>query len=396
MANILIWPDINFEPGHWRPVMAMAKKLKKNHTVKFLCTPDCKSIIEGYGLDSIPIFEEYYPRGYSTLIFEKPEEIRSRIDHCVKIADGYLDDIITDFRPDLLLAGYFVSLEAQLIKYRYNLQYMITTTYLRHPENSPAVMSLRFLAANPPEITTRLMKKTTGLNYTGTFNEMKDFTQPINDVNELITCPREFDYDEFVHLPNTHYVEPSILLDEGGVVSPGSSWKIIYASAGSRVRDYLESARNMFKVLERTISLGGMENRYLRMAVGHTLEEDFNNKPRIQIVNWAYQTGELKIASSAVLHGGLASIKECILLGVPPIIIPLGKDQMENANRVFEKRIGTIVLMDNLDEKRMARAIMEAETNQVIKRNLQRMKDTFVKLEEEAPSLSKINDCLDV
>ncbi|HEX2956512.1 MAG TPA: glycosyltransferase [Chitinispirillaceae bacterium] len=394
MANILIWPDINFEPGHWRPVMAMANKLKNNHTIKFLCTPDCASIIDGYEFDYVNIFEEYYPLGYSTLIFEKPEEMRSRIDHCVKIADGYLDDIITDFRPDLLLAGYFVSLEAQLIKYRYNLQYMITTTYLRHPENSPAAMSLRFLAANPPEISTRLMKKATGLGYAGTFNEMQVFTQPINDVNELITCPREFDFSEFIHLPNTHYVEPSILVDDGSVTSPGSSWKVIYTSAGSRVRDYLESARNMFKILEQTISLGGMENRFLRMAVGHTLEEDFSNKPRIQIVNWAYQTGELKIASSAVVHGGLASIKECIFFGVPTVIIPLGKDQIENANRVLTKRIGAIAILENLDENRMARAIMEAETNQVIRGNLQRMKDVFVKIEEDAPSLEIIDNYL--
>lgn len=394
MANILIWPDINFEPGHWRPVMAMAKKLSTNNTVKFLCTPDCARIIEGYGFESEIIFEEYYPLGYSTIISEKPEEVRSRIDHCVKIADGYLDNIITNFRPDLLLAGFFVSLEAQLMKYRYNLEYMITTTYLRHPENTPAIMALRFLSANPPELSTRLMNKATGLDYTGSFNEMQAFTQPINDVKELITCPREFDNAEFIHLPNTHYVEPSILVDDGSVTSPGSSWKVIYTSAGSRVRDYLESARNMFKILERTMSLGGMENRYLRMAVGHTLEEDFSNKPRIQIVNWAYQTGELKIASSAVIHGGLASIKECIFFGVPLIIIPLGKDQLENANRVLSKRIGTIAMPENLNEKRMSKAIMEAETNQVIRGNLQRMKDAFVKIEEDSPSLELINNFL--
>ncbi|MFW5960632.1 MAG: hypothetical protein ACOCSE_05890, partial [Chitinivibrionales bacterium] len=72
MGNILIWPDISYEPGHWRPVISMAKKLQaQGHTVNFLVTPDCNKIIDPYNQEGIftltTIFPQLYPKGYYTL-----------------------------------------------------------------------------------------------------------------------------------------------------------------------------------------------------------------------------------------------------------------------------------------------------------------------------------------
>jgi len=132
--KILFWPDINYEPGHWRPVMSIANKLKKELQtgceIKFLCTPECKPIVQSVrkpnftrlfkDQDIETILEELYPVGYSTLANEKPEEARSRIEHCQKIADGAFDELLENFQPHLLIAGYFISMEALLIKYRYD------------------------------------------------------------------------------------------------------------------------------------------------------------------------------------------------------------------------------------------------------------------------------------
>src|SRR5258706_14217271 len=41
-----------------------------------------------------------------------------------------------------------------------------------------------------------------------------------------------------------------------------------------------------------------------------------------------------------ITHGGLGSIKECILFGVPMMVFPLGRDQPRNAARVVYHRLG--------------------------------------------------------
>jgi UDP:flavonoid glycosyltransferase YjiC (YdhE family) len=414
MANILIWPDISFEPGHFRPVVAIAQKLRTNgHTIRFLCTPECESIMLEYDFDYDLVFGEYYPVGYSTLAAQKPEEARSRIDHCQRIAEGYLESVISSFNPDLLLAGYFISLEALLIRYRHGVPFIITTTFLRHPNDDPGIASIRFLTCHAPEISTKLMNTAVDSDtpiFTGTLESYRSFVTPMEkESKELITCPDLLDYPEAAaqitrqiepDYPETatamvsHYIEPSIV-EETDVGFDPEGYKVVYATAGSRVRDYLESARRLFKILERMLGVSGMENRYLNLAVGHDLQEDFTNKKRIRIApGWASQTADLPNAKSAVVHGGLATIKECIYFGVPPIVVPLGKDQMDNAQRVLLHKVGVMVMLDTLDEFKIAKAILDAENDPDIRKNIQKMRDAFVAMEESPQSVAIINQFL--
>jgi hypothetical protein len=433
--NILFWPDINYEPGHWRPVMSIANKLKDKAgttcSVKFLCTPECKPIIENvlmpnksrlFGVGEVAtILEDLFPVGYSTLATEKPEEARSRIDHCLKIAEGELDDVLVESAPDLLIAGFFVSMEALIIQYRYNsvlrskvaekhdvlldnvpeLKIMITTTYLRHPSEDPAITSLRFLTHHSQEQSLRLMEAakplTEGDNYPDTFSRILDFISPLETVTELITCPKILDHKEFKHPKEdkyVHYVEPCILDIQGS--NPDRDTNLIYASAGSRVRDYVESAKTMFRVLKEMIDEGGpARERTLNMAVGYSLKAEFDrekfaNPPKIKILEWADQTTSLKKAKSAVIHGGLASIKECIHFGTPIIVIPMGKDQMDNALRVANKEVGAIVMLGSLTPASLNKAILEVERNADIQENLEKMRAVFEEEETKAKSITLI------
>ncbi len=415
MAKILIWPDISFEPGHFRPVVAIAQKLRNSgHTIRFLCTPECESIMLQYDFTYDLVFGEYYPVGYSTLAAQKPEEARSRIDHCQRIADGYLDEVIEAFEPDLLLAGYFISLEALLIYYRYEIPFTITTTFLRHPNEDPAIASIRFLTYHAPEISVKLMNsapRTPPVEpFIGTLESYRDFVSPMESESvsmEFITCPAMLDYPDAAaqitgsvapEYPETastmksYYIEPSIVQETDEGFDPGASYKVVYATAGSRVRDYLESARQLFKILERMINIAGMENRYLNLAVGHDLQEEFVNKKRIRVApGWASQTADLQKAKVAVVHGGLATVKESIFYGVPPVIVPLGKDQMDNAQRVLLHKVGAVVMLDTLDETRMSKTILDAENDPEVRKNLTRMRNAFIAMEADAPSVRLIN-----
>jgi hypothetical protein len=435
--HILFWPDVNYEPGHWRPVMSMAQKVKKwaekekeiiNCDIKFLCTPECQPIIERvlepngdrvFGKEEIEtVLKDLFPVGYSSLASQRPEEAHSRINHCLKIASGAFDGLLKNFQPRLLIAGYFVSMEALLIKYRYDnvvrkiledefvsedgsvftpppeMEIIITTTYLRHPNEDPAITSLRFLAHHAPEHSSKLMQAAFGNSaesrrFNGSLSSVKEFIEPLEDVVELITCPHELDHDDFKHRENTYYVEPCIL-DTNPEHNPVKDVNLIYTTAGSRVRDYVESAKSMFQALERMINITAAKNRKLEMAVGYTLREEFDSTDKITIKEWADQADCLKRARSAIIHGGLASIKECIYFGIPPIVIPMGKDQMDNAIRVVDREVGSMLMLDDLTEHGLYNAIMKAELNTGVKKQLNKMRNRFRELEETEPSMEHI------
>lgn len=404
--KILFWPDISYEPGHWRPVMSMAEKIlalnegggEDEYEIAFLCTPECKTIITRHNPDwnIKTIFPELYPEGYSSLASEKPEEANSRMEHCLKIAEGEFDSIMSSYNPDIIVAGFFVSMEALLLRYKYKRPIAITTTYLRHPNEDPAITSMRFLAFHAQEISSRLMNAadSTG-NYNGSTASITKFIRPLTKVPELITCPRELEHSNFVHTrERTTYVEPSILIEPvPEAEDPPTYPYITYSSAGSRVRDYVESAKKLFNILQKTADRSEFKNRLFQLAVGYKLKEefrDFKGYKRVEIVEWANQVEKLQHATSAVIHGGLATIKECIYYGVPMVVVPFGKDQMDNALRIVNNKVGRLEMLDTLSADKMSRALMDVEGNKLLNENLTRMKDLFVKREAEKPSVNII------
>jgi len=406
----------------------MAQKIKKwaknenvDCKIKFLCTPECKSIVERvkwpnrrrlFGEREIKtILEDLFPVGYSSLANEKPEEARSRIDHCQKIASGAFDKLLKKFQPHLLIAGYFTSMEALLIKYRYDMvirkhlkeefpggdfpemNIIIATTFLRHPSEDPAITSLRFLMHHAREHSSKLMQAAMGnttesSKFNGSLSSIQEFIGPLETVTELITCPQELDHDDFKHRENTYYVEPCILDTNPSCKFIDRDADLIYATAGSRVRDYVQSAKTMFQTLQRMINIAAAKNKKLEMAVGYALAEEFVSTGRITITEWADQTYSLKRAQSAVVHGGLASIKECIYFGIAPVVVPMGKDQMDNALRVINKEVGSMLMLDDLTEDGLYNAIMKAKLNSGIQKRLKEMQKSFMTLEKANPSPS--------
>jgi len=230
--------------------------------------------------------------------------------------------------------------------------------------------------------------------FNGAFTSIQEFVSPLGDVTELITCPEELDYDEFItkhRKDKTHYVEPCIL-DLNSNMPNLKDNKLIYATAGSRVRDYVESAKAMFNILKEMIYITAANGRTLDMAVGYTLKEFFSPfiSHRIVITEWADQTASLKRARSAVVHGGLATIKECIYFGIPPIVVPLGKDQMDNALRVVDKNVGAMAMLDSLTAEKLYKAIMDAEGNLDIQKSLKEMQAKFKDSEDNPESITHI------
>lgn len=409
MNKILAFPDVDVEHGHWRPVISLADKLQaidgRTVEVTFMGTLDCQKIVsDDYKDDYKTIFNEIYPLGYTARVKEKSAGQHSKLEHLNSIANGYLDSVIADMAPELILCGYFVSLEALLFHYKYNIPIAISTSYLRHPQETPQAMAFKYLANIPSKICAKLMNDAvrTGEDeeiadtYDGSLQSIRSFISPLENVWEIIPCPAVFDFPNYSHRGGTVYIEPSIIQS-----SPDgdSENRIIYATAGSRVNDYYDDAKRMFEMLIEMLNLPGMGNYELKIAAGKDMCRDLQkySSMRVSLLQWADQAAILQTASVAVIHGGLASIKECIYYGVPTVVVPLGKDQMENALRVRKHRVGVYGLVDDMAAAKFRQLVTAAETDTFIKRDLPRMQTVFQDDENktETDGVSKILDILD-
>lgn len=430
MANILLWPDLYREHGHWLPAVNLAKSLKDaGHTVNFMGIVDCESIVSPYlaGQASFfPIFESIYPAGHTVEDKIEPIGHRWKPEHLLPLIGGALDGIFTGpSRPDLLVSGYFNSLETLLIHHKYDIPFVTLTTYLRHPQETPdsfALMKLLYLS-RPLQV--RLL---TGVGVDPDAVELEDFVAPLQPTAhpELIPCARDFDFfdEDWEHGPGVTYVEPMIrrlALDGSDPVEVPTSdatqifhpipsnKKLIYATSGSQVSDYEDKARQFFKSLIAMMKLQGLEDYHLVLAMGDKLLSEFRIAygldaaeiddgfpENVTIASWVSQQEIMDQTKVAFIHGGLATIKEAIWSGVPIVILPHGKDQLENALRIERSGVGILPETQNADANELKRLMTLALSSGWVKGRVAQMQGLFRGLDDLSPkpSVNIIEDVL--
>ena len=292
MTKIMIWPDIYKEQGHWLPTLNLAYNLQdEEYDVAYMGIKDCREIVEPYGYDYTTIFEDIYPLGYTFENHLEPISHRWKPHHVLPLARGALDDIFTGAdSPDFLVGGYFTALETLIIHYKYNIPFAIVTTFLRHPSQDPAMFAATKLVWMSNIRSKKLMDLA---NPSGENRDIREFVKPLDsqehsDHPEFIVCPREFDFYEenYEHRENVMYVEPMVTRPvPGGGTGPDDPLedippekKLIFGTAGSQVEDYLSLARKLFDNLVQMMSLQGMDDYHLALAVGTKLYKEYEKK----------------------------------------------------------------------------------------------------------------------
>jgi UDP:flavonoid glycosyltransferase YjiC (YdhE family) len=425
--KILFWPDVYKEQGHWLPTFVWAKELLQSreecsYTVSYMGIPDCKSLVEWFdkSINYYEIFKDLYPLGYTDQSHTTPEG-RWKPEHVLRIINGELDDIFSEEnKPDVLVSGYFTSLESLIIHRKYNVKVIISTTYLRHPENDPAMRAVQNLTAYSDAMKKRiLMFKQEKYSWHPLVLRREipidDFVKPLTTFHELIPCPREFDYPHYEHGSLVHYVEPCMtpllndetndnnislnnqanddnLNEENQANEVSIFWNsflsdkkqnIIFATAGSQILDYGKKAEHMFDELIRMMDAPQMKNYHLLLSVGEKLlrTRDWEKveKKNVTVKGWVPQRLILssKKVHCAFIHGGLATIKECIYFGVPFVIAPMGKDQLDNALRLRENGIDNMVDVDASVADCYLYSINKVRTDFRIKNNLKKLRQIF-------------------
>lgn len=411
MANkkkIIFWPDVYKEQGHWLPTLAWAEYIHNNlrdsngnqFDVEYMGIEDCRDIVENYTLDDgshftfHSIFNNIYPKGYTNEVVTTPGT-RWKTDHIWALAhagfnnddsreeagaskesliykdacdfNSLWDSLRENADEILVVGGYFTALEL-LIMYRFQenekdafdfdgkLRFAISTTYLRHPEEDPAIHALQNLQAFSFEQQKKLLNMVKNDESEDLFDEpdisIEDFVAPIADFHEFIPCVQTLDYSHYDHGPKVHYVEPCITKELGTIddVSASIDWdgilnakrKIVFVTAGSQILDYADKALILFKSIIDAMQYSDMKDYHLILCAGSTLAQELGcNYGNVTVCGWAPQrkilialAAEFHKGSCAIIHGGLATIKECIYYNVPFLVLPLGKDQMDNALRL--------------------------------------------------------------
>ena len=415
MKKVTIWPDIYREQGHWLPCVTLAKSLQTaGYGVSFMGIKDCKAITDPYNAQFSVIFDSIYPEGYSFENKLEPLDQRWKPHHLLPITRGALDSVFTgSAKPDLLVSGYFTGLETLLIYYKYAVPFVIITTYLRHPQDDPAIHAKTKLLHLPDAVARKLMDAVLPAAQKGM--SISDFIKPLEAAKEIIPCPRAFDFTDpdWVHRAQVTYVEPMIVrssldstkpvtIPDPVVVPAGKT--LLYATSGSQVQDYEFQARNFFKNLIAMMQAQGMDAYYLVIAAGAKLNAALRkeygvNVPgvtkslptNVEIRDWASQLDILVEAAAVFMHGGLATIKESIWETVPIIVVPHGKDQIDNALRIKRSGVGMVSEVGDLSPTDLRQLLTSATASTWIQQNLTKMKAIFAAAESAPTSVGVIS-----
>ena len=411
----------------------------KNFEVQYMGIADCEEIVKNFKtthpahddeniFNYNKIFTEIYREGYTNEVQTTPSS-RWKPDHVWVLAYSGLNsgersdinvsdkesreaevirDLFNSYSPDLLVSGYFTALESLIIYYNVpksdhfhdKLKFAISTTYLRHPYEDPASRAMQNLMAFSPEDQKKLLNIVVHDCHDPKklLNDpemtLEEFVAPLRTFPEFIPCPKIFDYDSYSagHGELVQYDEPCITKELEAIndSSLEMTWNdilnkpnLIYVTAGSQVLDYAESSMTLFKSIINAMQASDMKDYHLILCVGSTLiQEKWEEYENVTVCGWAPQRRILKALSNkktscAIIHGGLATIKECVYYEVPFLVLPLGKDQMDNALRLEDCGIKNRFHIEYIKPKCLRYFINQVIQDYTSLRNLKNLSSIF-------------------
>ncbi|OQP61168.1 hypothetical protein A3860_05480 [Niastella vici] len=398
MAVILFLVD--YEEGHIFPTFGLATFLaERGHSIHYVSVVDNEKYIISRGFIFHSICENEYPKGSreNFKLDQIQNRVSSKLTYCHAL-DPHFGNILKKVKPDLLIVNTFLSLEALLIYYRFKIQPIIFTPYLLSdidPQHEgynnmrylpmPVIASLLYHAP--------IWNRTSGLSneiinpkHIITRARLKKFLRPLNNFVELVACPKELDYNPHFNKSNRIHLGPSIRTGSNRrSFSKGKpNNKIIFASLGSQTARIFQNSFKFYQCLIKVMRDPGLCDTQLVISTGEGFDlESFKPLPsNVQVYNWVDQIDILQLSSLAIIHGGLGSVKECIYFGVPMIVYPGMYDQPRNAMLVKHHGLGVQDDFASVSEDQLKANIMNVMTNDVIRRNVKKMKAIFREKEE--------------
>jgi UDP:flavonoid glycosyltransferase YjiC (YdhE family) len=381
MAKILFltWP----ERGHLNPSFKLAKSLKsRGHAVIYSQLYEFEEYICAEGLEFFPLFGKLFPKGHQ---FHQDPSVP-------------LYEELSVILNELSIAQHktavdFLKEELGSIFERVSPQLLVMDSYLAR-----SLMPAR-RQGDPPCIlfSPTLMDPYDNVTFAA-----------VSRMTTLFMCPEEFDLPGNEKLPQYRYVEASCDLlrkykpwFQWGRIDEGK--KLVYCSLGTQSlwshegSDLESKQHNIRNFLQAVVSaMAARTDWQLVVSLGSQLSaEDFHSVPANAVLDSEPPQLEiLKKASLAITHGGLNTIKECILFGVPMLVFPVRGDQFGNAARVVFHGLGAAGNIKTASAGSIGSMMDKIERDPRFKSRAEAMRRMFLRLEREEPAVTIIEDCL--
>jgi UDP:flavonoid glycosyltransferase YjiC (YdhE family) len=319
MATIIIamFPEM----GHLNATLKLARTLgERGHEIFYLGGSERRAYMEKQGMRFISLDEGWDSAGSGVSQLDVMEFLLEERLHCRPL-NQYFTTVVEAFRegiealisylePDFLLIDPYVP-DVALIAQGLKMPFAFLNTNLFNPLDSTALLE------RSPEL---------------------------GQVPQLITCLEEFDYPEVVRRSrNRHFLGPGVDLQRK---EEPFDWDkidhthpLIYCSLGSQSQNCV-GAQRFFQVMIDAMS--GLPHLQMILATGtHFNKDDFRGiPPNVLMLNYAPQLRILERADVVITHGGLNTIREALVFGVPLIVFPSFGEQPMNAGRVVHHGLG--------------------------------------------------------
>ena len=100
-------------------------------------------------------------------------------------------------------------------------------------------------------------------------------------------------------------------------------------------------AQDQLAVLRRIVEGVGTLPVRAVVTTGHAIDPaDVPAAPHVRVVRSAPHSQVLAQAAAVVTHGGHGTVLRSLAAGVPAVVLPMGRDQLDNAARVVERGAG--------------------------------------------------------
>jgi zeaxanthin glucosyltransferase len=424
--------------GHVNPTLRIARTLQsRGHRVVYCGIPDLEALVAPEGFEFLPVLEDLCPKGFQAEMLARASELRGlkllrfarEVQHhedrfYAAVLAGAFDKPFARLRPDLLLCDVLLP-EPPLAAHGAGVPCLLlnTTLPLRQEAGQPPLTSplipddgvvsrvrLRmawwratyrhrlglWLGSRSVRHLVRLAR------HYGFPQERLDFDgitlKPWGP--ELVLCPREFaELTPPQGAPRGEYLYagPSVDLERQ---EPDFPWERLHAGR-PLVLAYLGTlpyATDLDARLFRTVrdAAARRPDWQFVLGVGRKLDPAAFDAaaPNVIAVRRAPVVSLLRRATAMITHGGFNSVKECISLEVPMVVLPIQYDQPGISARVVHHGLGVRADAASVTPEALLALLDEAATVPRYRENLRRFRARFEAAEQDLPAADVIENFL--
>lgn len=355
------------EPGHTLPARELGIRLRRQGaTVIVATTPEIVPLLWGSGLTCVDLTGEPLPTAA-----HKPANLATL--ESAPTGQSFLYKVWP--RPGRERGQRIVQMIQKLLD-RWQVDVLLIDALFRPRYHS----LLKEITKNIPMIYVSTSLPSWGL-------EMDDLQSPI-----LTLCPVEFEIPSKRRRPDELYysfpcvspllrgVEHSIK----GLAEAENSGSLIVVSFGTQTRSHPNAVRR----LETVFAWARREPSLTFVVAAGPLAGLQGFPSNVLLQQTIAQHELLRYASLLVTHGGLGSLKEAILAGVPVLTLPVWADQPYNAMRVESCGIGRALFMEELRHDTIASTARKIRYTDSYYLQAKRLQEICLQYEQREDALS--------